>query len=216
MGSLHGSWGCSPSWGDPFPSSSSPARVRMELLNSQQPKGCRLGGLQMEHFGDRSKSWLLTLHCVLFPGSSPGDLCAHTPVWCLSSVRSLPIPGSPIPTSPSQEGAQLLSNCLASPPASSSILKYICIFICIYIYIYLHRRRYAHASAAPDPPASIYIFFTNCFKSFRCQILSRQLEEKMPWAWGNRAGSTGRVSPIHSRCPFPRTSSLRPGAGGQR
>lgn len=56
----------------------------------------------------------------------PGKLmdlhCQHP---CVVPVRlqggPVPTPGSPIPTSPSWEGARLLSNCLASPPASSSI-----------------------------------------------------------------------------------------------
>lgn len=64
----------------PFPPALLQPGLRMELLNSQQPTGFRLGGLQPRHFGDRGKSWLLTLRCALFSGSSPGDLCAHNPV----------------------------------------------------------------------------------------------------------------------------------------
>lgn len=122
-----GSPGAGPHHGvTPFPSALlQPELGRGSLGIPQQPKGFMLGGLQLQCFGDRTKAWLLTLHQALFSRASPRGADRSLLPTPLRGARPMggtgPHPGSPVPTSPSQEGAWLLSNCLASPPASSSI-----------------------------------------------------------------------------------------------
>lgn len=122
-----GSPGAGPHHGvTPFPSALlQPELGRGSLGIPQQPKGFRFGGFSCSVLGTGAKPGSSPSIRPFSPERLPGepiDLCYPHP--CAVPVRwggPVPTPGSPVPTSPSQEGAWLLSNCLASPPASSSI-----------------------------------------------------------------------------------------------